>query len=60
MFTASMIPDAKAALLTKFEMANRQNKIKNKKYDEWAFWKQSQGYKQGNHSLESTFLQDRL
>lgn len=36
----------KAALLTKFEMPNRQNKIKEKKYDKWAFGWQSQGYKQ--------------
>lgn len=33
MFTASVMPDALFLKLTKFEMANGQNKIKEKKYD---------------------------
>lgn len=33
MFTASVMPDALSLKLTEFEMANGQNKIKEKKYD---------------------------
>lgn len=33
MFTASVKPDALLLKLTKFEMGNGQNKIKEKKYD---------------------------
>lgn len=45
----------KAALLSEFEMANGQNKIKEKKYDKWVFRRQCQGYKQVTFPLKLCF-----
>lgn len=46
---------SKAVLLTKFEMTSRQNKIKEKRYDKWAFKRRSQGYKHATVPLKHSF-----